>query len=101
MTSPDAIADAALISISQWQREAATRRARPRSAVYTVRLLHLDGSPWCSAGFLPGDPPGSHWAWIVETVAREWSVDEDQVGTLETDDGDVVTVDGLPVCRVE
>lgn len=95
MTSPDAIADAALISISQWQREAATR-----SQVYTVRLLRLNGHPWCSAGFLPGDPPGSHWAWIASTVARECEVDEDQVGTMETDEGDVVTVDGLPICRI-
>lgn len=67
-----------------------------RVGMRTVRLLHLDGRPWASAGFLDG----SSWTWIANTVARECECDEDQVGCVESDDGDLITVDGLPVYRV-
>lgn len=76
-----------------------TPATRLAPQVHTVRLLHLDGRPFASAGFLPG-LASAPWAWIRETVARECDVDEDQVGTMETDDGDMVTVDGLPVYLV-
>ncbi|MGX9443901.1 hypothetical protein ACWX0K_15165 [Nitrobacteraceae bacterium UC4446_H13] len=89
--SPDAVADHALLTVSTWQRSA--------SAV-TVRLYHLDGRPWASAGFLPPFQPGAKWAWIRETVARECGVNEDQVGCIESDDGDVITVDGMPCYSV-
>jgi hypothetical protein len=93
MTSPDAIADSALITLSTWQR-ASYRRC------VTVRLFHLDGRPWASAGFLPPYQPGARWDWIRETVAAECGADADQVGCIESDDGDMITVDGLPVYLV-
>jgi hypothetical protein len=65
-----------------------------------VTLLTLEGAPFASAGFLPGDP-GAPWAWIQSLVASEWGVEEDAVGTLESEeDGDLITVDGLPMYRV-
>lgn len=70
----------------------------------TVTLLTLQGAPFATAGFLPGDP-GAPWAWICECVAREWGVEEDAVGTLEPHEdeggGDFITVDGLPAYRVQ
>lgn len=71
----------------------------------TVRLLHLDGRPFASAGFpVAVRDPGAPWAWIAETVAHEQRCDEDQVGCIEPDNdelaGDLVTVDGFPVYRV-
>lgn len=70
--------------------------ARPR----TVTLNRLDGQRFASAGFLGGlasDP----WTWIAETVAHELSVEPEDVGCLETDDGDMVTVFGLPVYQIQ
>lgn len=90
--APDAIADHALLTLSTWQRGART---------VTVRLYHLDGRPWASAGFLPPFQPGATWDWIRETVAHECECDPDQVGCMESDDGDLITVDGMPVYRVE
>lgn len=65
-----------------------------------VHLLHLDGRPWASAGFLPGDP-GAAWAWIAETVAAELECSEEDVHAGESEEGDTVTVDGIPVYMVE
>ena len=64
-----------------------------------VSLLHLDGRLWATAGFMPGDP-GAPWAWIQETIAAECECNEDDVTVLETDDGDLVTADGIPVATV-
>lgn len=69
--------------------------------VHTVRLLHLDGRPFASTGFLPGDPPAARWDWIAETVAAECECDPDEVDCMESDDGDMITVDGLPVYYVD
>jgi hypothetical protein len=71
---------------------------RPRT-LRTVTLLTLTGTLFATAGFLPGDP-GAPWAWMQETVAHEWGVEEDAVGALEGEDGDLITVDGMPVYRV-
>ena len=90
--TPDAIADHALLTVSTWQRRAST---------VTVRLYHLDGRPWASAGFLPPFTHGVKWDWIRETVAAECECDPDQVGCVESDDGDLITVDGMPVYKVE
>lgn len=65
----------------------------------TIALLHLDGRLWTSAGF-SGGLPSDGWAWIANAVATEHSVDPDDVGCEETEDGDVVTVDGVPVYRL-
>jgi hypothetical protein len=68
-----------------------------------VTLLHLSGALFATAGFLPGDA-GAPWAWIQETVAAECGVAEDAVGCAEAGEeggGDFVTVDGLPVYRVQ
>lgn len=64
-----------------------------------VTLVTLAGAPWATAGFLPGDP-GAPWAWICELVAREFECREEDVHAMETDDGDVVTAEGIPVCMV-
>ena len=67
-----------------------------------VTLLRLDGTLFASAGFLPGDA-SAPWDWIRETVAHELSVSEDSVHCMEAgedDEGDYITVDGLPVYRV-
>jgi hypothetical protein len=65
-----------------------------------VNLLHLDGRLFATAGFLPGDP-GAAWAWIQETVACEEGCSEDDVRSGESEEGDTVCVDGLPVYMVE
>lgn len=65
----------------------------------TIRLLHLDGRPWASAGFAGGDP-GAAWGWVCETVAAECGVDEDAVGCAESEDGDLITVEGVAVYRL-
>jgi hypothetical protein len=72
--------------------------AAPQRTHRWIRLLHLDGREWCSAGFTG---PGSAWDWIAETVAHELSCSEEAVGCLESEeDGDLVTVDGLPCYRI-
>lgn len=73
---------------------------RTRSEMRHVTLLALDADRiWATAGFLPGDP-GAPWAWIQETVAHEVGCSEEDVHVLEGDEGDVITADGMPVCRV-
>lgn len=66
-----------------------------------VTLLRLDAGEtlMATAGFLPGDP-GAPWAWICEVVAAECECHEDEVHVLEGDEGDLITADGFPVCRV-
>jgi hypothetical protein len=68
----------------------------------TVRLLHLDGREFASAGFPNGPGEASApWSWICETVAHELECDEDDVTCLEGDDGtDLVAVEGLPVYKI-
>jgi hypothetical protein len=60
-----------------------------------LTLLHLDGRPWSSAGFA-GGLPSDAWAWVAETVAREWACDEDDVHCEESENGDLITVAGRP-----
>jgi hypothetical protein len=78
-------------------------KTRPAPQTRTVSLLHLDGRPFCSAGFLPG-LASAPWSWICEVVAAELECAEDAVGCLEPSEeeggGDYVTVDGIPVYRV-
>jgi hypothetical protein len=69
----------------------------------TVQIVNLNGHVFASAGF-PTDvrDPGAPWEWIVETVAHELSCRPDQVSSDEGPDGeDFVTIDGIPVYRVE
>lgn len=65
----------------------------------TVTLLQIDGRHFATAGF-NGGCAGDSWAWIVSTVAEELSVDPECVGCLDVEDGDFVTVEGLPVYRI-
>jgi hypothetical protein len=68
----------------------------------TVALDRLDGTPFASAGFLPG-LASAPWSWVQMTVATELSVAECDVDCAEGPDGqDWITVHGLPVyvCRV-
>lgn len=77
------------------------QRPRPLELprVRFVRLLHLDGREWASAGFIG---PYDAWGWIVDSVVAEHGVHEDDVGCLEDPEGggDLVTVDGLPLYRI-
>jgi hypothetical protein len=64
----------------------------------TVRILTLDGRPWASAGF-SGGLPSDAWAWIAETVAQDCECDPEDVHCEESEDGDLITVDGRPVYK--
>lgn len=78
-----------------------TLPVRPRTCWTT--LHHLDGRPWATSSHFG---PGGAWEWVVESVAHEHGVSEDQVGSAESDESqpydcdDLVTVDGLPVYRI-
>jgi hypothetical protein len=65
----------------------------------TIRLLTLDGRPWASAGFA-GGLPSDAWAWIAETVAHEHGCDEDDVHCEESEDGDLITVEGVAFYKI-
>ncbi len=78
-----------------------TLPVKPRTCWTT--LCHLDGREWARASHF--GPQGA-WSWIVEAVAAEHGVAEDSVGNLEGtenqyDGDDLVTVDGLPVYRIQ
>lgn len=66
-------------------------------------LCQMDGREWARSSHFG---PGGAWNWILETVAHEHSVSEDQIGGLESgedepyDCNDLVTIDGLPVYRI-
>lgn len=67
-----------------------------------VSLTHLDGRPWATARFIPGDA-GAPWAWVARSVAIECECNEEDVGCAEGPDGeDWVTVAGIPVyvCQI-
>ncbi|WP_448043759.1 hypothetical protein [Bradyrhizobium liaoningense] len=64
-----------------------------------LTLTHLDGRLWASAGF-SGGLPSDAWAWVAETVAQEQGCYEDDVGCEESEDGDVVTVNGVAAYRL-
>jgi hypothetical protein len=73
---------------------------RPRTRWTT--LYHMDGRKWATSSHF--GPEGA-WNWVVETVAHEWGVTEDQVSSLEGsedqyDNDDVVTIDGIPTYRL-
>lgn len=73
---------------------------RTSSHMRHVTLLRLSGELMATAGFLPGDP-GAPWAWIQETVALEVGCLEEEVHVLECmEEGDLITAEGIPVCRV-
>lgn len=63
----------------------------------TLTLLHLDGRPWASAGFTG---PGDAWGWIAETVATEHGADPEDVHCEESEDGDLVTLQGAAMYRI-
>ena len=75
---------------------------RPRTCWTT--LCHLDGREWATSSHFG---PRRAWEWIVESVASEWGVSEDQVTCGESgedqpyDCDDLVLVDGLPVYRIQ
>lgn len=69
---------------------------RPRTCWTT--LCHLDGREWARSSHFG---PGGAWNWIVESVAHEHGVSEDQIGGQEGEDGeDFVTVDGLRLYQI-
>lgn len=75
--------------------------ARPRTR--WTSICHLHGGKWATSS---GFGPDGAWGWILETVAHELGVSEDQIGCAESgedqpyDCDDLVTVDGLPVYRI-
>lgn len=74
---------------------------RPRTS-WTV-LKNLEGRRvFASSGF----SAGGAWSWVLDTVAHEHGVHEDRIGSIEDteeqyDGDDLVTVDGLPVYRID
>lgn len=78
-----------------------TLPVKPRTC--WTSLHHLDGRRWTSSS---GFGPGQAWQWIVETVAAEHGVSEDQITGAESDEtqpfdcDDLVCIDGVPVYRI-
>ena len=58
------------------------------------------GRPIFSADFTD-NRNGDIWDWMQSVVSAEHECSVDDVGLLETDDGDIVTIDGLPAYRIE
>jgi hypothetical protein len=72
---------------------------RPRTCWTT--LCHLDGREWARSSHF--GPEGA-WGWIVDTVTHEHGCNSDDIHCAESDeyDGDdLVTVDGLPMYRIQ
>jgi hypothetical protein len=63
-----------------------------------VTLTRLDGTPFADALCSRAD----RWEWVQEVVTEELRCYPEQVGCMESADGegDLVTVDGLPVFRI-
>ncbi len=74
-------------------------KTRPAPTLRHVHLTHLDGRPFCSAGFLPG-LASAPWSWICEVVAAELECNEEDVGCMEHEAEDFVTVDGIPCYKM-
>lgn len=84
-------ADTALIL--DFQRD---RRAFPPARNATT-IAYLDGrKAFWTCGLLGAD----RWAWVVEKVAYEHDAPARLIGLLESDDGDMITIDGIPVYRL-
>jgi hypothetical protein len=66
-----------------------------------LSLLHLDGRPWLWTQFDAGTPAGAAWDWIAEQVAAEHEVCAEDIDCIETDDGDTITVCGVPTYRMQ
>jgi hypothetical protein len=66
-----------------------------------IRIKTLDERVFFSTVYYPefGSPLTSGQL-IVEAVAEEFECPVDDVGDMETDDGDLLTVRGEPVARV-
>lgn len=62
-----------------------------------TRLYDLKGNLWASSCHFGAE---GAWGWVLETVAAEHGVSEDQISSLEGLDDDLVTIDGLPVYRL-
>ena len=43
---------------------------------------------------------GSNWDWIVDVVRDEFACDEEDIDCLDTEDGDFVTVLGVPAVQI-
>lgn len=75
----------------------------PHRSSWTA-LHRLDGTRWTANSHFG---PGNAWNWILETVAAEYGVSEDQINCAESGDDqpygcdDLVTIDGLPVLRIQ
>jgi hypothetical protein len=74
---------------------------KPRTSWTTLK--HLNGRRWATSS---GFGPGGAWSWILETVAHEHGVSEDQIGNREGvedefEGDDLVTIDGVPVYRID
>jgi hypothetical protein len=73
---------------------------RPTSYAYLIRLEDRG----CFASNHYGDCGlnwSNQWGWIADSVAKEFECSADDVNCLETDDGDVLTVNGKPVAFVQ
>lgn len=64
---------------------------------HIVRLQHLSGEEWVRESFRD---VADAWAWVAHMVAQAVGVDPENVECFEGKEGDMVCVDGIPVCWV-
>ena len=77
----------------------ATLAARP--AVQFIYLMLIEGR--CLASNVRGEVginSKNQWAWIVGAMVNEFGCDPDDVSCLETDEGDLIAVNGKPAAVV-
>ena len=60
-------------------------------------ITHLDSRPITSTMATGLE---SRWEFIQDAVASEFDVSPDEVSEIETDDGDMIAINGTPVARV-
>ena len=74
-----------------------TARILKLPCLHHVRLQHLDGREWCKESFLD---VAQAWAWVAEQVSQQAECRPEDVDAFEGELGDMVCVDGIPVCWV-
>jgi hypothetical protein len=73
-----------------------------RQPVQKVRVMTIDGRCIASNHYgAYGINRLNRWTWIQEAIAAECECSMDDVGCIETDEGDFFTADGLIVAYLE
>ena len=72
-----------------------------RPAVPFIYLMLIEGR--CLASNVRGEVginSRNQWAWVVGNIVGEFGCDPDAVTCLQTEDGDKIAIDGVPVAEV-